>query len=135
MPSLQSNRPGGETQGPKLLERVRQRLQQKGFGLDVKNRYVEWCRQFILFHGKRHPQEMGAAEVSRFLEHLAGQKLSVRWQREACAAVGFLYREEIGKVVELPQVLREFPGEQRPAVPGQGSAARRHALLASLRRR
>ncbi len=34
-------------QGAKLLERLRLRLQGRGFGLDMQNRYAEWCRQFI----------------------------------------------------------------------------------------
>jgi hypothetical protein len=36
-------------------------------------RYVEWCRQFIQFHGKRHPRDLGAADVQRFLDHPAGR--------------------------------------------------------------
>jgi hypothetical protein len=33
--------------------------------------YVQWIRRFILFHGKRHPRDMGAAEVKQFLSDLA----------------------------------------------------------------
>ena len=33
-------------------------------------RYVHWVRRFILFHGKRHPRELGLAEAGCFLEHL-----------------------------------------------------------------
>ena len=29
-----------------------------------------WARQFILYHGKRHPDEMGAEEIRQFLTHL-----------------------------------------------------------------
>jgi hypothetical protein len=35
--------------------------------------YLHWARQFILFHGKRHPRDLGAAEVEQFLTHLAVQ--------------------------------------------------------------
>ncbi len=100
-------------EGPKLLDRLRLRLQGRGFGLDMQNRYVEWCRQFILFHGKRHPKEMGAEEVGRFLQDLAGRRLPMSWRREAWEALGFLYREELGRVVALPEMRREFaPGKE-----------------------
>ncbi|MFL5338666.1 MAG: hypothetical protein ACJ8F7_00745 [Gemmataceae bacterium] len=34
---------------------------------------VEWCRQFIVFHGRRHPQDLGRVEVGGFLHHVASQ--------------------------------------------------------------
>ena len=71
-----SNPHVGGTQAPKLLDRVRLHLLEGGYGMDAQARYVEWCRQFILFHGKRHPAEMGADEVGRFLASLAARKLS-----------------------------------------------------------
>jgi integron integrase len=62
---------------------------------------VDWARRFILFHGKRHPREMGAAEVSAFLGHLAVErKVSSSTQNQAKAALLFLYRVGLG--VELP---------------------------------
>jgi len=111
----QSNPLTPATQAPKLLDRLRLRLQRRGFGLDVQNRFVEWCRQFIVFHHLRHPSEMGAAEVGRFLGDLAARRLSMRWRREAWEALGFLYREELGRVVVLPDLRRDFPGDQEPA--------------------
>ena len=68
------------TQAPKLLDRLQVRLQSRGFGLDMQNRFVELCRQFILFHGKRHPAEMGAEEVRRALENLAVAVAATRGQ-------------------------------------------------------
>ena len=32
---------------------------------------MEWAERFIRFHGLRHPQEMGAVEVTAFLTNLA----------------------------------------------------------------
>lgn len=61
----------------------------------------EWVRRFVLFHGKRHPREMGAAEVEAFLTNLAVQRrVSASTQNQAKSAILFLYREVIDK--ELP---------------------------------
>lgn len=52
-----------------------------------------WVRRFILFHGKRHPSEMGAEEISAFLSHLALRRgVSSSTQNQALSAILFLYR-------------------------------------------
>jgi hypothetical protein len=56
---------------PKLLDRLRQVLRTKHYAYHTEQAYVGWVRRFILFHDKRHPQEMGGAEIERFLTHLA----------------------------------------------------------------
>jgi hypothetical protein len=55
---------------PKLLDRLRQVLRTKHYAYRTEQAYVGWVRRFILFHDKRHPQEMGGAEIERFLTHL-----------------------------------------------------------------
>jgi integron integrase len=92
------------SQEPKLLDRLRSCLQAQGYSLAVQDRFVEWCRQFIVFHRLRHPAEMGTEEVRQFLHDLGKRRLPLRWQREAWQALGFLYREEIGRVVALPEL-------------------------------
>ncbi len=55
--------------------------------------YVGWIRRYILFHGKRHPGEMGAPEVTRFLSFLAVQgTVASSTQNQALSALLFLYR-------------------------------------------
>jgi integron integrase len=62
---------------------------------------VHWIKRYIFFHGKRHPAEMGAAEVAAFLTSLAVQgKVAASTQNQALSALLFLYREVLG--VELP---------------------------------
>ncbi|MBL8397466.1 MAG: phage integrase N-terminal SAM-like domain-containing protein [Candidatus Accumulibacter sp.] len=61
----------------------------KRYSLRAEQAYGDWVRRFILFHGHRHPREMGAREVAAFLSHLAvegrlstaprNQARSVRW--------------------------------------------------------
>jgi hypothetical protein len=53
---------------PRLLDRVRITLRTRHCSLRTEKAYVGWIRRFILFHGKRHPSEMGAEEITRFSE-------------------------------------------------------------------
>lgn len=56
---------------PRLLDRVRAVLRTRHCSLRTEKAYVAWIRRYILFHGKRHPAEMGASEITRFLSALA----------------------------------------------------------------
>lgn len=86
---------------PKLLEQVAARLRVKHYSLRTEKTYVDWIKRYIWFHGKRHPQEMGAAEVEEFLSHLAvARSVSASTQNQAKSALLFLYREVLQ--IELP---------------------------------
>src|SRR5262249_38432820 len=55
----------------KLLERARDIIRLKHYSIRTERAYLNWMRRYILFHHKRHPQEMGPAEIEAFLTHLA----------------------------------------------------------------
>ena len=55
----------------KLLNQIRERIRTKHYSLRKEQTYVQWIRRFILFHDKRHPEELGAPEVEAFLTNLA----------------------------------------------------------------
>lgn len=81
-----------ETAKPKFLERVRAILRGRHYSLRTEEAYLGWMRRFILFHGKRHPQEMGEAEVAAFLNHLANERtVAAATQNQALNALLFLY--------------------------------------------
>ncbi len=62
--------------------------------------YIAWIRRYILFHGKRHPAEMGGAEITQFLTSLAVQrKVAAATQNQALSALLFLYREVLNQEV------------------------------------
>jgi integron integrase len=106
-------------QQPKLLEQVRAALRAGNYAPKTTERYVDWCRQLILFHGKRHPRELGPTEVQAYLDHLGLDKhLAVSWQREAAEAVAFLYRDVLHLERGAPQVGR-LRAEAGPT-PAQG---------------
>ena len=86
---------------PKLLDRMREALRVRHYSYRTEQSYVDWSRRFIVFHGKRHPAEMGAGEVGAFLTHLAVERQgSASTQNQAKAALLFFFREVLG--VELP---------------------------------
>jgi len=77
---------------PKLLDQVRHVLRLKHYAIRTEQAYIDWIRRFILFHHKRHPKDMGSAEVEAFLTHLAVKKqVSASTQNQALAALLFLY--------------------------------------------
>lgn len=63
--------PSPEPRKPKLLDQVREAIRLKHYSLRTEKTYLDWIKRFILFHGKRHPQSMGAEEVRQFLSDLA----------------------------------------------------------------
>jgi len=86
---------------PKLLDQVRDRIRVKHYSISTEKLYVQWIRRFILFNGKRHPAELGAAEVEAFLTHLAVDgNVSASTQNQALSALLFLYKEVL--VMDLP---------------------------------
>ena len=52
----------GGASKPKLLDEVRAHIQRLNYSIRTEDAYVDWVRRFVLFHDKRHPREMGAAE-------------------------------------------------------------------------
>lgn len=83
---------------PRLLERVRDAIRVRHYSIRTEQAYTGWIRRFILFHGKRHPAEMGKFEVEAFLTHLAvSGNVAAPTQNQALSAVLFLYKEVLGQ--------------------------------------
>ena len=93
---------GGASRPPRrLLEQLSDRIRVKHYSIRTEQAYSDWVRRFILFHGKRHPREMGAKEVEAFLTHLAvAGRVSASTQNQAKSALLFLYQEVLE--TELP---------------------------------
>ena len=78
---------------PRLLDRVAAAVRVRHLSRSTEKTYVYWTRRFILYHGKRHPLEMGKTEVEDFLTHLAVDcHVSASTQNQAFSALLFLYR-------------------------------------------
>jgi hypothetical protein len=90
-----------EAPKPRLLDRVRQAIGTRHYSRRTEKAYVHWIKRYVFFHGKRHPAEMGADEVSAFLASLAVDgRVAASTQNQALSALLFLYREVLD--MELP---------------------------------
>nr|WP_243317303.1 integron integrase [Geothrix paludis] len=98
------------------MDQLRERLRVRHYSLRTEDAYVDWARRFILFHGKRHPRDMGAGEVQAFLSHLAvDRRVSPSTQNQAKAALLFLYRNLLE--VDLPWLSEVVQAKRPPRLP------------------
>jgi integron integrase len=87
----------------KLLDQVRDAIRLKHYSIRTEESYVTWIKRYILFHNKRHPNEMASAEIEAFLTHLAvQQKVAASTQNQALSALLFLYRDVLKTPLDLP---------------------------------
>ena len=85
----------------KLFDQVSEVMRSKHYSLRTEQTYMGWIKRFILFQHKRHPKDMGAAEVEAFLTHLAVQgNVAASTQNQAKASLLFLYRDVLE--IQLP---------------------------------
>jgi integron integrase len=103
---------------PKLLDQVRQAIRARHYSRRTEDAYVMWVKRFILFHRKRHPAEMGEAEINAFLTHLAlKENVSSSTQNQALSALLFLYRHVLSREVgDLGEVIRARRPSRLPVV-------------------
>jgi len=83
---------------PKLLDEVRIHLRSNHYSRKTEEAYIGWIKRFILFHNKRHPNEMGKDEIQKFINHLAVEKhVSSSTQNQALQAILYLYKNILTK--------------------------------------
>src|SRR5215472_5238839 len=116
MPPLRDMSAPGQPQG--LLAKARERMRTRHLSLRTEQAYLQWMRRYVAFHGRRHPRELAAPEVERFLTHLAVERrVGAATQNQALQALLFLYREVLE--VELPWLdglTRASPAKRLPVV-------------------
>ena len=102
----------------RLLDQVRAAIRTRHYSIRTEQAYHDWIRRFILFHNKRHPRQMGAAEIEKFLSHLAVERnVAASTQNQALNAILFLYREVLK--IELPwmdEIVRAKKPQRLPVV-------------------
>ncbi|MCD0245868.1 integron integrase [Xanthomonas melonis] len=115
----------------RLLDQVRDRLRVRHYSLRTEQAYLSWIRRFILASDKRHPAQMGQAEVEAFLTRLATEgQVSAGTQNQALAALLFLYREVLR--IELPwmeNLVRAKRPRRIPVVLAREEVARLLAVM------
>lgn len=90
---------------------MREAIRRRYYSRRTEEAYVHWVRRFIYFCGKRHPRELGEAEVTAFLSHLAvDRSVAASTQNQALSALLFLYRHvlqlELGWLKDIERASR-----------------------------
>lgn len=102
----------------RLLDQVRDACRLRHYSLRTERAYSGWIRRFVLANGKRHPREMGVAEVELFLTRLATHgRVAASTQNQALSALLFLYRVVLN--IRLPwmnDVIRAKHPQRVPVV-------------------
>ena len=81
-----------------FLTEVRRIIRTKRLSLSTEKLYIHYIYQFILFHNKRHPKNLGEKELRSFLSYLAVEKnVAASTQNVALAALMFLFIDVLGK--------------------------------------
>ena len=93
---------------PKLLDQVRNAIRARHYSRRTEEAYAHWIKRYILFHGKRHPRELGASHVTAFLTSLAVKDhVAASTQNQALSGVLFLYRvvlrQDLGEIQHAPR--------------------------------
>jgi len=124
-PSSRSDSP------PRLLDQVRLAIRMRHYSRRTETAYVAWIRRFILFHGKRHPRELGEPEVTAFISALAVRGVSASTQNQALSALLFLYGAVLGQRLGwINDIVRARRPVRLPVVLSRGEVS---ALLSRLR--
>jgi integron integrase len=91
-----------EQRPKKLMEQVQDAIRLKHYSYKTEKSYIGWIRRYIFFHNKRHPKDMGSAEIEAFLTDLAvNQKVTASTQNQALNAILFLYKEVLKQDLDL----------------------------------
>jgi site-specific recombinase XerD len=117
---------------PKLLDQVRNLIRIRHYSYRTEEAYLHWIKQYIFFHKKRHPADLGAAEVTAFLTHLAVERrVAASTQNQALAAILFLYRNVLQQ--DLPWLENVERAKQPARLPVVLTRAEVAALLSQLK--
>src|SRR5690606_6038334 len=88
------SQPFSGSPSPRLLDQVRELIRIRHYSIRTEQAYLQWIRRYIIFHGRRHPRQLGAPELTAFLSDLAIRgKVAAATQNQALNAILFLYRD------------------------------------------
>ena len=118
-------------QSPRLFDQVREVARLKHLSIHTEHSYLYYIRQFILFHHKRHPKEMGVAEIRSFLSHMAIEgNVAASTQNVARCALVFLYQQVLH--IDLPEIDQVEIAKRPTRIPLVFSRQEVKALLSQL---
>jgi integron integrase len=115
-----------------LLDQTRHLLRIRHYSIRTEQAYLRWIREYIIFHGKRHPSALGPSEVTAFLSYLASDRhVAASTQQQATSALLFLYRDVLH--IDLPWLSHIERAKQPSRLPVVFTRAETRAVLAHLR--
>ena len=124
--------PAAAAARPRLFDVVREAIRRRHYSYRTEETYLHWIKRYIVFSDKRHPRDLGAPEVTAFLNHLAqDRKVAASTQNQALAALLFLYQEVLAQPLPWLEGLEHAKRPvHRPTVLTEDEAQR---LLARMR--
>jgi len=118
-------------EGRGLFEVARDRMRTRHLAFRTEQAYLQWMRRYVKFHNRRHPRDMGPAELEAFLTHLAvDAKVAASTQNQALQALLFLYRQVLG--IELPWLENVTRASRPKRLPVVLSAAEVRSVLSHI---
>ncbi len=116
----------------KFLDQVRAVARAKHLSNRTEDTYHNFIKRFILFHNKRHPNKMGAAEITEFLTDLAvNGKVSASTQNQAFFSLLFLYRDVLQ--INLPNIEGVIRAKRPEHLPVVFTVSEAKTILANLK--
>ncbi|MEX0584185.1 MAG: phage integrase N-terminal SAM-like domain-containing protein [Natronospirillum sp.] len=101
----------------RFMDQLRAFMRTRHLAYRTEKTYCGWVKDYIRFHQKRHPNEMGAPEVDEWLSHLANQRnVAINTQKTALNAIVFLYKHFLGKNLGQLSFIRTNKGRRLPTV-------------------
>ncbi|HEY5604358.1 MAG TPA: phage integrase N-terminal SAM-like domain-containing protein [Gammaproteobacteria bacterium] len=100
-----------------FLTKIRQAIQVRHYSIRTGQSYITWIKQFIHFHGNRHPDTLGEKEIEQFLTHLACERnVTPSTQNVALNAILFMYRQVLDRELEKLSFNRASKPARLPVV-------------------
>lgn len=100
-----------------FLNELRADLRARGYAYSTERTYLHWIRRYIYYSNRRHPRELGKAEIEAFLNYLAADAgVSPSTQRTALNALMYLYTRFFGRPAEDLSFHYAKPGRRLPVV-------------------
>lgn len=117
-PAICRDSGGTPRKQPKLLDQIRIAVRTRNYSIRTERTYVDWAYRYIVFHDRRHPGELGAADINRFLSHLAADlNVAASTQNQALNAVLFMYKHVLKiEIGDIGDVIRAKKPARLPVV-------------------
>ncbi len=119
-----------------LLDQLKREIRLRHYSIRTERTYSAWVVRYCQYHNMRHPMEMGAPEINKFLSHLATDaNVAASTQNQALNAIIFLYKHVLKKKIDdLGDIIRAKHPKQLPVVLSLDETARLLSHMSGVQR-